>query len=87
MHIGIKVKSKNLGIRQVLFGVPICHKLCDSGHVPKAMNMSPHLGKGDSKTYYRKIVSNNNDISVIPHTSFMILSKVLIISEPQIPQI
>lgn len=51
------------------------------------MNMSPHLGKGDSKTYYRKIVSNNNDILVIPHTSFMILSKVLIISEPQIPQI
>lgn len=85
--MSIKVKSKDFGIRQVLFGVPACHKLCDSGHVPKDPDMSPHLGKGDSKTYYRKIVSSNNDISVIPHTSFMISSKVLIISEPQALQI
>lgn len=85
--MSINVKSKGFGIRQVLFGVPVCHKLCDSGHVPEAPNMPPHLEKGDSKTYYRKIVSSNNGISAIPHTSFMILGKVLIISEPQVPQI
>lgn len=81
------VKTKVFGIRQVLLGVPVCHKLCDSGHVPEALNMSPHLEKGNSKTNYRTIVLNNNDISVIPHTSFMILGKVLMISEPQVPQI